>query len=181
MSHHTPGPYPEPGRNAYGLDQGSHAAFPPPQPPKPKRKKWPWVVAAIGAVVVISVAANPDSAEEGYNDATGGTSEQAPIPPQAVDERPTPVQAPPAAPAEPEALPDNGVLKVGTDIAPGEYTVTVGDDRFMDTGYWERLSCTTGDFSCILSNEIVQGPGYLTVLPSDVAVKVQNVQLIPAN
>src|SRR5699024_664373 len=72
------------------------------------------------------------------------------------------------------ALPTSGILKVGEDIQPGEYAVTpVGESG----GYWARLSCTTGDFDCILANDNVAGAGYLTVLPSDAAVRVRNVRL----
>lgn len=146
---------------------------PAPQPPK-KKRKWPWIVGGVVAVGVLAAIANPDSAKEGFEDGYNAAD-----PTTVVDERPTPVDAPPA-PAAPAQLPDNGTLRVGTDIQPGNYVVSVGDDWLMgDTGYWERLSCTTGDFSCILSNEVVTGPGYLTVLPTDVAVKVQNVQLQP--
>lgn len=170
MTHHNPNQPPEYGPHV----PYSHFAQPAPQPPK-KKRKWPWIVGGVAAVIVIAVAANPDSAKEGFEDGYNAGGD----PTTAVDERPTPVDAPPA-PAVPAQLPDNGTLRVGTDIQPGGYVVSLGDDAFMgDTGYWERLSCLTGDFSCIISNEIVQGPGYLTVLPTDVAVKVQNVRLVP--
>jgi len=152
-----------------------YAAFTPeqPQPPrKPKRsRKWIYGIGALFVLGGIAVAANggeaTDAAKEGFEDGLYGADTTQ------VDERPTPV-------AEPATLPDNGTLRVGVDIQPGGYVVSLGDDALMgDTGYWERLSCLTGDFSCILSNELVQGPGYLTVLPTDVAVKVQNVQLQP--
>lgn len=141
-----------------------------PQPPQKPKKSRKWVY-GIGALVVVGgiiVAANPESAKEGFEDGYNAGSD-----PTVVDERPVPVEAP-------QGLPDNGTFRVGVDIQPGGYVVSVGDDWAMgDTGYWERLSCLTGDFSCIISNEIVQGPGYVTVLPTDVAIKVQNVTLTP--
>lgn len=163
MSHYTPDQYPQ------GGPQGPY--YPPQPAPKPKRKKWPWVLGAIGAVVVISVAAN----------AGGEDESSAPSNPAPAQDGAAPAAPPaPAAPAEPEGLPDNGTLRVGTDIQPGGYIVNLGDDPWMDDmGYWERLSCVTGDFSCVIANEIVQGPGYVEILPSDVAIKVQNVQLVP--
>ncbi len=92
--------------------------------------------------------------------------------------QPAPVQPPPTAalPPTPKSLPDNGTFKVGADIQPGEYVVSPTASH----GYWERLSCLTGDFECILANGIVQGDGYLTILPGDVAVTVQNVRLTPS-
>ncbi|MFF0817460.1 hypothetical protein ACFYVR_20185 [Rhodococcus sp. NPDC003318] len=72
--------------------------------------------------------------------------------------------------------PTNGILKVGTDIQPGEYAIR---PTRSTGGYWERLSCLTGDFSCISANDIVQGSGYLTILPGDVAVRIENLELTP--
>lgn len=74
----------------------------------------------------------------------------------------------------PKGLPQNGILKVGTDIQPGEYAVHLTSSS---GGYWARLSCLTGESECIIANEIVQGDGYLTIPPSDVAVKVNDIQL----
>ncbi|MEE2033624.1 hypothetical protein [Rhodococcus chondri] len=83
--------------------------------------------------------------------------------------------APSSAPA-PRGLPNNGILKVGTDIAPGEYAIR---PTSSSGAYWERLSCLTGDFSCILANDNVQGNGYLTVLSSDIALRIDSLELIP--
>ncbi|MFZ2174668.1 MAG: hypothetical protein WAW17_11650 [Rhodococcus sp. (in: high G+C Gram-positive bacteria)] len=41
------------------------------------------------------------------------------------------------------------------------------------------MSCLTGDFSCISANDAVQSSSYLTVLPGDVALRVENLELIP--
>jgi len=76
----------------------------------------------------------------------------------------------------PEGLPTDGILKVGVDIAPGEYAVSPTRSY---GGYWERLSCLTGELSCLLANDNVQGNSYLTVLPGDVALRVEGLELTP--
>jgi hypothetical protein len=49
---------------------------------------------------------------------------------------------------------------IGVDVQPGTY-------RSSGQGYWARLSCATGDFSCILSNNNASGQEYVTLLNSD--------------
>jgi len=159
--------YPAPGTNPY-----AQFGQPAPQPEPKKKRKWPWIVGGIVAVGVIAAVANPDSAQEGFENGYNAAP-AAPV----VDERPTPVPAPPA---EPAALPDNGTLRVGTDIAPGTYNAVATG---WVGGYWERLTCLSGDFTCIAANDFYTekgAVGYIEILPTDVAVKVQGVQLTPA-
>lgn len=74
--------------------------------------------------------------------------------------------------------PGSGIKKVGTDIQPGEY-------RWSATGYasyYARLSCLTGELNCIIVNNVPEqgSTGYLTIEPTDVAVELRNVELVPA-
>lgn len=69
----------------------------------------------------------------------------------------------------------SGTLLVGTDTQPGTYSYTVTSSF---GGYWERLSCLTGHFDCIIANEaVMDGKGYVTVTPDDVALKIQGIEL----
>ncbi|MFI5783232.1 hypothetical protein [Nocardia sp. NPDC051570] len=88
-----------------------------------------------------------------------------------------PAQLPATPSLTPKSLPQNGILEVGNDIQPGEYTV----HPTGSPSYWARLSCLTGDGDCILANDNIMGDGYLTILASDVAVQVENVQLTPTS
>jgi len=169
-----PGQQPPVGPQYYG----------PPRTPK-KKHKWPWIVGGVVLLlIIISVLASPDSAKKGYDAGSGNTSTEAslpavPPPPVIVPSAapvPTTVPTPPAPPA-PKKLPKNGTLKLGKDIAPGEYTATATSGM----GYWERLSCLTGAFECVMSNDIVQGSGYVTLDGTEVAIKVQDLQLTPVN
>lgn len=148
----------------------------PPVPPQqpPRRPRWPWVLGAVSLVAVVAVVAlvvvllrDRDSGS------TEATATRAPGPAPATGAT-SAASGPAATTAVGADLPTNGILKVGTDIAPGEYAVrptqSIG-------GYWERLSCLSGEFSCITANDIVEGDGYLTVLPSDVAVRIEGLEL----
>lgn len=164
-----------------GYPPGGYQQQPPPPPPK---KKWPWVVGGVAAVIVLGLAvatgvvlgAGGDNRTNDAAFASPTTASRAGA--QAVAPRSaaanTSDAAPTASPA-PSGLPSNGILKVGTDIHPGEYAVSAAG---ASSGYWERLSCLSGDFECIIANDIVTGKGYLTVLPGDVAVKVQDLRLV---
>jgi len=147
-----------------------------PPPQQPPKKKWLWIVGGVVAFGVVGAIACTDSAEQGFDE----TRDTVPVTSQV--QTPAPVATAPVIPPAsatspaPKALPDNGILKVGTDIQPGEYSLSPTSSI---GGYWERLSCLTGDFECIIANDNVQGDGYLTITPSDVAVKVQDLQLTP--
>lgn len=61
-----------------------------------------------------------------------------------------------------------GTFVVGVDIQPGTYFSTA--DATWG-GYWERLSCATGEFSCILANDLPSAGIYVTILPTDAYFK----------
>lgn len=64
----------------------------------------------------------------------------------------------------PGSFAGSGMFRVGVDIQPGTYKASAADSW---GGYWERLSCATGDFGCILSNQNVTGSEYVTISASD--------------
>ena len=76
--------------------------------------------------------------------------------------------APSAGEAEPRkaktTIPGSGTYRVGIDFRPGTY---VSRSTGSLGGYWERLSCATGDFDCILANDNITGQAFVTILPSD--------------
>lgn len=175
----------QPPPDGYGYGYG--APPPPwPTPTPPRRPKWPWfvggallvaVVAAVAALVVtLTRSADPESestvaASPSPSTVTVTVSPSAA--PQTEADPPTP-RAQTSRPATPSGFPTNGTLKVGVDITPGEYALRPTDSL---GGYWERLSCLTGDFECITANSIVQGNSYVTVLPGDAALRIEDLEL----
>lgn len=169
----------QPPPDGYGYGYGPPPFDQPSQRP-PGRPKWPWVVGGVIVAAIVAALAglavvlvrNSDSAPE--EAATPASPAQTVT---VTADSPTaspPATEPTASP--PEGLPTDGILKVGVDIAPGEYAVSPTRSY---GGYWERLSCLTGEFSCLLANDNVQGNSYLTVLPGDVALRVQGLELTP--
>ena len=134
----------------------------------------------IGAAVLSGCASSEPSSghldrpvswpASGWPEPTGEVVEQ----PAAPTAQPS---IPPPAPV-PSRLTDNGVFKVGKDIQPGTYSYVVTGHPDVG-GYWQRLSCLTGDIDCVITADTVNGPGYMTVEPTDVAVEVFDVQLTP--
>ena len=177
----------QPPPDGYGYDYG--APPPPwPAPTPPRRPKWPWlaggallvavVAAAAALIVALSRSSDPgsesaDAASTSTSTVTVTVSPSASSVPGAEADRPAP-RTPASPAATPSGFPTNGTLKVGVDIPPGEYALRPTDSL---GGYWERLSCLTGDFECITANSIVQGTGYVTVLPGDVALRIEDLAL----
>ncbi|TXG89753.1 hypothetical protein DW322_05430 [Rhodococcus rhodnii] len=128
----------------------------------------PWMIVVTTAAVVIVIGV---AAVLVFRAFSGGDGE-----PTAAQEStsPAPAAAPAPSQAAPRELPTNGILKVGSDITPGEYATTPTGSA---PGYWERLSCLSGDFECVITNDLVEGQGYLTVAPTDLAVRVSDLRL----
>ncbi|MCR8694092.1 hypothetical protein NWP13_16250 [Rhodococcus pyridinivorans] len=175
----------QPPPDGYGYGYG--APPPPwPTPTPPRRPKWPWlvggallvaVVAAVAALVVV-LTRSPDPGSESAvaaspSPSTVTVTASPSAAPRAEAEPPAP-RAQASRSAAASGFPTNGTLKVGVDIAPGEYALRPTDSL---GGYWERLSCLTGDFECITANSIVQGNSYVTVLPDDVALRIEDLEL----
>lgn len=163
--------YPQdPGYQDRGYGYGYDYAAPPPPP----KKRWPWAVGGVAVLVVAGLAAVLVIALTGdAADDAAAVTQTAPVP---ASEAASATGAAPMRTADAGVLPTSGTFKVGTDIQPGEYAVSPAGGA---TGYWERLSCTTGEFECIIANDNVSGPGYLTIPPGDVAVRVERLRLVP--
>ncbi|WP_162648030.1 hypothetical protein [Rhodococcus pyridinivorans] len=175
----------QPPPDGYGYGYG--APPPPwPTPTPPRRPKWPWlvggallvaVVAAVAALVVVLTRSSDPGSESAVaaspSPSTVTVTVSPSAAPQTAADPPTP-RAQTSRPATPSGFPTNGTLKVGVDITPGEYALRPTDSL---GGYWERLSCLTGDFECITANSIVQGNSYVTVLPGDLALRIEDLEL----
>lgn len=61
----------------------------------------------------------------------------------------------------------DGMYKVPDEIKPGVYET----EGSADGCGWERLKDSSGDFNAIITNDLFQGPGKITVKPSDAYVK----------
>ena len=74
------------------------------------------------------------------------------------------------APDEPLSEIQQGMYLVGRDIDPGTYRDKAGTD-VMNSCYWARLSGLSGDFDHLITNENSSGSFFVTVQPSDLALK----------
>ncbi|APE08195.1 hypothetical protein BO226_02285 [Rhodococcus sp. 2G] len=175
----------QPPQDGYGYGYG--APPPPwPTPTPPRRPKWPWlvggallvaVIAAVAALVVVLTRSSDTDPESTVAASPPPSTVTVTVSPSAVPRAETDPPAPRAQASRsltPSGFPTNGTLKVGVDIAPGEYALRPTGSL---GGYWERLSCLTGDFECITANSIVQGNSYVTVLPGDVALRIEDLEL----
>lgn len=72
----------------------------------------------------------------------------------------------------------NGKYLVGKDIESGLYKVTI-TDKFTKMGYVERAKDINMEFDSIIANIILTGNGYIEILSTDVAVKLQGVEIEP--
>lgn len=145
-----------------------HGQWQPPHTPK-KTRKWPWVAAgAVALLVIIVVASNSQTSTSQAASASPTTSYQytgplvsptytaAPVAP------PAPVAAP--EPAGPATTVSDGTYEVGPDMVAGRYK-TPGPDgsSALDMCYWSRNKNDSGEFGSIIANDIVKGPGSVTV------------------
>jgi hypothetical protein len=121
--------------------------------PAKKRRKWPWIVAGVIVllIVIVSVSNNGSKEDGGAKKTTEGTPQGAPD-----------------TPAGPSNVIDKeGTFIVGTDIVPGRYRTTGGDDC-----YWERDRDLKGGIDSIIDNGgISGGQQVIEIVPSDVAFK----------
>ena len=72
----------------------------------------------------------------------------------------------------------NGTYLVGNDIESGLYKVIL-TDNIMKIGYVERSKGVSMEFGDILANIIITGDGYVEIKDTDVAVKLQGVEISP--
>lgn len=155
----------------YPPQQGQPSGPQLPVPPR-KRKKWPYFAGgALALIAIIAVASNNGDSTKTTSTAAATTAAapssvsrfQAAIP---ATQAPAVAQAPaaPATPAGPATTAEDGTYEVGTDLAPGQYK-TAGPDKsdIIPNCYWARLKNDSGEFSAIISNGNLQGPGSVTV------------------
>lgn len=126
------------------------------QPVRPKARKWPWVIGIIVTFGLgVGIGAASVKPEEKVSVVTA-----APQPPQAEQTPPSapPAQVPPAVPAGPKTTMGEGKYEVGVDVAAGRYKTPGGDYC-----YWSRNKDDSGDFSKIITSDIVKGPASFTI------------------
>ena len=122
------------------------------QKPAAKRRRWPWVLGGLFAFVMFVVIAN-----SGGSNSTTTTTSAAPAAAPAQQSAPSA-----AAPASNTDQFTSGTYQVGSDIQPGRYKTPGGS--FCG---WSRDSSDDGQLSSIIANDIVQGPGSVTIKSSD--------------
>lgn len=135
-----------------------------PMPPAPaikKTRRWPWVVGIIAALFVgIGIGGAGESSPPA---ATSYTPPAPAAPAYEPSSAPTVALAPPA-PTGPATTFSDGVYEVGADIEAGRYKTTGPDGSgFIDSCYWERAKDDSSEFSAIISNDNIGGPGSITV------------------
>lgn len=72
----------------------------------------------------------------------------------------------------------DGKYLVGKDIKSGLYKVTL-TDTFTKMGYIERAKDLDMELDNIIANIVLSGDGYVEILDTDVAVKLQGVEIEP--
>lgn len=181
--------------NDYGhFGQPTGAGFPPTgQQPQPKKKMGTGkkVALGIGALVIAggigsaigAGASGSDSDEPATVAVEPGESSKTGTDLRS-DTRTT-TRSPSTAmkipePKKRDPLTSDGRYKVGTDIEPGVYEYT---PRKSDMpGYFERcadIACEIGTPGFI-QNDLVFGPGYLEILPTDAYIELSRLDLTPA-
>lgn len=165
------------------------AQTPTPNQPHPRRR-WPWVLGiALAFFVGVGVGGASDTSNSAGGAPVAGDSPGIPdgvplgMPEPVAPLAPVaPVEAPPPALPEPPPGPATtiaeGVYVVGEDIEPGTYKTAGPSDRgTFGMCYWARLSDTSGDFDSIIANGSPQGPGTVTISPSDGAFDTSGCEL----
>lgn len=114
-----------------------------------------------------------DAKNPATNNTGNDTTAQEPtITKEAITKEPTTTTAP--------SIPtySDGTYLVNKDIPSGLYKVTL-KDTIMKMGYIERSSDVTMEMDSIIANIILTGDGYVELLDTDMAVKLQGVEIQP--
>lgn len=152
---------------------GQYAPAPPPAPKKQaKRVHWLGVV-GIGFLCFLFGIGCHASASDSSTPAVSSAPASRPAAPLAQPPARVPAPAVEAAPAVEQVAPgtvSDGTYEVGVDMEPGRYK-TAGPDQSdaFPMCYWERSKDDSGEFGSIIANEIVQGPGSVTVKSGEFA------------
>jgi hypothetical protein len=128
---------------------------PAPVPPKKTHRVRTVVLWVVGIFVALIILGN-----------LGGGSTP-PTSPAPAPSAPVPTQQAEQAPTQAPGTYSAGTYEVGRDIQPGTYRTQNPNNEY---GYWARLSNTSGDFSAIIANGTVSGPGVVTIKSTDAAV-----------
>lgn len=148
-----------------------HVPFNPvaePTPAKKPARRWLWILIAAAAFVFgIAAGAGVERAKPAAaateRPAAGTVTETytqtaPPPPPVTVTETPVePVQTGPATEM------GDGTYQVGVDVVAGRYKTDGPPPGGIGICYWARNSDDSGNFEAILANEVLQGPGSVTV------------------
>lgn len=155
-----------------------------PEHPAPKRSggNAKWIIGGVAVIAVIGLGsslAGKDAADAPPAE-TVAVYEPAPHP---SEQAPLVAPAPEQVEAARGTIDRDGMFKVGTDLAPGEYVVTMTDPNM---GYYELCSAPSCSLEIdgtgtMLANEMVLGDGYLTVGPEVAYVKLRGVSITPAD
>lgn len=149
-----------------------NSPWPPAGPPK-KKRRWPWVVIAVGLlmlVVGVATSGNDPQATQNRPGTPSGVTDYVPPTFAAPAPPPAAVPAPAPAPSGPLTEFSDGTYEVGTgagQIAPGRY-------KSPGSGmcYWARLKNGDGAIGDIIDNNAGAGQQLLTVRDSDGLIEV---------
>lgn len=131
-----------------------------------------WLIVCLGFWV-----ANPNRADQNQNmpaEANAFVTQAASMVPNAAVPKVEPEEQ------EIDTVPryGNGVYLVGKDIQSGIYRVIL-KDNFLNMGYVERKKDLDMGFNSIIANIVLTGDGYVEIKKTDVAVKLQGVEIFP--
>ncbi|GAA1841485.1 hypothetical protein GCM10009836_21080 [Pseudonocardia ailaonensis] len=153
------------GRHAGSAEQGNAGK---------KRRRWPLVAAGVAVGFLIGfLVGHAGSGSTTTAATTAAPAASTPAGAAAGPAEPAQAAAPAAraaAPAGPATEASDGTYEVGVDLAAGRYkTAGPPADSIMKMCYWERDKNDSGQFDAIIANEIVQGPGSVTVKQGEFA------------
>ena len=140
---------------------------------------------AVSFILLIIGAANSGTTDNTADNATTGTKQatqqqettkSTQVPKEA--ETPEVTGTPKPAEAPETTKYSDGTYLVGKDIKSGLYKVTL-KDSILKMGYVERASDLNMESDSIIANIILTGNGYVEILSTDVAVKLQGVEIEP--
>ncbi len=139
------------------------------------------LIAAIAIIGIISAISGGD--KDGTPNNTANNTTQAPettaeVPDTTVEVPATTAEAPETTTGTKTTKFSDGKYLVGKDIQSGLYKVTV-TDKITKMGYVERAKDLDMEMDSIIANIILTGNGYVEILSTDVAVKLQGVEIEP--
>jgi RNA polymerase subunit RPABC4/transcription elongation factor Spt4 len=147
---------------------------------KPFYKRW-WFIVLVLLALIFAI---PSTGSDDKNQSSTPTTENTEKKPSESSEQSasTEVEQEPTSTEIAEEIVANviydGVYKVGSDIDPGLYKVTV-TDTMMNMAYIDRSKDASMDMDSIIANGILSNSGYVRIKETDSYVKVQGAELSP--